>query len=189
LKPATLFGGDYSTYVLWAVTGDTPPVNLAEVIPDGDHAKLSVSTNVRVLGLIVTAEPHFLVDRPSSFLVLDTAAVGAAYGPVEGTYNYERDSLNDLPEAEGKVDSGLKQVVTAFQLAQRAGASTYAKHELELAENAMDEVVALSRTNAERQVVEDRAREAVRFSVLAAAEASENSGRQLDRIRPHGLFR
>src|SRR5215813_6193334 len=57
-RPNVKFGGQYLTYVLWAVTPEGRAVNLGEVLP-GDDGKdrLKVTTDLQAFGLIVTAEP------------------------------------------------------------------------------------------------------------------------------------
>src|SRR5262245_29409446 len=61
VKPASLFGGDYNTYVLWVVPPEGRPENLGEMILNDDRSKLVASTADCGFALIVTAEPHYLV--------------------------------------------------------------------------------------------------------------------------------
>src|ERR1051325_10978903 len=44
MKPASLFGGDYNTYVLWAISPSGIAQNLGEFTLEGDHSKLETST-------------------------------------------------------------------------------------------------------------------------------------------------
>ncbi len=69
LTPANGFGEEYLTYVLWAITPDGTPSNLGEILPDGDHVHLEVTTNLQSFGMIVTAEPYFAVKIPSDVVV------------------------------------------------------------------------------------------------------------------------
>ena len=71
MKPASLFGGDYNTYVLWAVPPRGAAENLGEIPLDGGHGALHVSTAATSFAVLVTAEPHFLVSTPSPFVVLE----------------------------------------------------------------------------------------------------------------------
>ncbi len=70
LVPANSFGPEYLTYVLWAITPQGRPVNLGEVLPQGDKNQIAVTTNLQSFGLIVTAEPYFAVTMPSDLVVL-----------------------------------------------------------------------------------------------------------------------
>ncbi|ADV81670.1 OmpA family protein [Terriglobus saanensis] len=70
LTPASGFGPEYLTYVLWAITPDGTPSNLGEVLPAGTKNNIEVTTNLQSFGLIVTAEPYFAVKVPSDIVVL-----------------------------------------------------------------------------------------------------------------------
>src|SRR5438132_71165 len=66
MQPATRFGPEFLTYVLWAVTPEGRPVNLGEVIlNDNNRGVLNVTTELQAFGMIVTAEPYFGVTQPS----------------------------------------------------------------------------------------------------------------------------
>lgn len=54
MKPAHLFGGDYNTYVLWAVSPQGQADNLGEFLLAGNRSKLNVTTPLESFGLIVT---------------------------------------------------------------------------------------------------------------------------------------
>ena len=72
LQPATRFGGQYLTYVLWAVTPEGRSVNLGEVVPSNDgKSKIDVTTDLQAFGLVITAEPYFAVTYPSDLVVVE----------------------------------------------------------------------------------------------------------------------
>jgi len=88
-KPGA-FGGEYLTYVLWAISPEGRSVNLGEVlVGNNDRSKLNVTTDLQAFALIVTAEPYYAVRRPSNVVVLEnevrpdtagtTEAVNAKY--------------------------------------------------------------------------------------------------------------
>lgn len=70
LVPANSFGEEYLTYVLWAITPDGRPVNLGEILPQGNKTQITVTTDLQAYGLIVTAEPYYAVTMPSDLVVL-----------------------------------------------------------------------------------------------------------------------
>src|SRR5215467_12187898 len=70
LKPASLFGGDYNTYVLWVVPPQGAAENAGELLLDGDRSSLTTSTPASTFAIFITAEPHYLVTIPSPFIVL-----------------------------------------------------------------------------------------------------------------------
>lgn len=71
LKPASMFGPEYLTYVLWAVTPQGRSMNLGEVVLDGNRSKLNVTTDMPAFAMVVTAEPHFAVTQPSNVVVME----------------------------------------------------------------------------------------------------------------------
>ena len=72
LPQATSLGGQFLTYVLWAITPEGRAVNLGEVLPgDNGKDKIDVTTDLQAFGLIVTAEPYFAVTHPSSKVVAE----------------------------------------------------------------------------------------------------------------------
>src|SRR5207302_1014230 len=65
LQPATAYGPEYLTYVMWAITPEGRSKNLGEVLLNGTNSKLNVTTEMQSFGLVVTAEPYFAVTQPS----------------------------------------------------------------------------------------------------------------------------
>ena len=64
MPPASGFGPEYMTYVLWAISPEGRPINLGEVLPDySGNSRLEVTSDLQAFGLIVTAEPHFALMR------------------------------------------------------------------------------------------------------------------------------
>ena len=74
LDKPTSFGGEYLTYVLWAISPEGRAVNLGEVlVGDNSRSKLKVTTTLQAFALIVTAEPYYAVQQPSNVVVLENA--------------------------------------------------------------------------------------------------------------------
>ena len=71
LQPATRFGPEFLTYVLWAITPEGRATNMGEVILDGTKSKLDVTTELQAFGMVVTAEPYFAVSQPSDAVVME----------------------------------------------------------------------------------------------------------------------
>jgi outer membrane protein OmpA-like peptidoglycan-associated protein len=152
MEPATKFGPEYLTYVLWAVTPVGRPVNLGEVIVrKSGRAKLEARTNLQTFGLIVTAEPHFAVSRVSSLVVLENAVTGATRGQVEeAEVRYERlprsaygqpgTPVASVPDR--KISPYVRQAVNAFAIARLEGAEHYAPVEFQKAAALMAELEA-----------------------------------------------
>jgi len=83
LTPATQFGPEFLTYVLWAVTPEARATNLGEVLLNGSNSKLDVTTDLQTLGLIVTAEPYFAVTQPSDVVVVENFVTLKTQGTIK----------------------------------------------------------------------------------------------------------
>jgi len=84
MQPATRFGPEFLTYVLWAITPEGRAVNLGEVLLDGNNrGVLDVTTDLQGFGLIVTAEPYFGVTQPSDVVVVENVVRPDTKGSVE----------------------------------------------------------------------------------------------------------
>src|SRR5271157_442472 len=84
LDPASKFGPEYLTYVLWAITPEGRPVNLGEVLlNDSRNCKLNVTSDLQSFGLIVTAEPYFGVTQPSDVVVMENMITDQTHGTIE----------------------------------------------------------------------------------------------------------
>src|SRR5262249_31258210 len=83
MQPASRLGPEFLTYVLWAITPEGRAVNLGEVVLDGDHGVLDVTTDLQSFGLIVTAEPYFGVTQPSDAVVVENFIRHDTKGTVE----------------------------------------------------------------------------------------------------------
>jgi outer membrane protein OmpA-like peptidoglycan-associated protein len=137
LQPATRFGPEYLTYVLWAITPEGRATNLGEVQVDDKDARIKVTTELQAFGMIVTAEPYFAVTQPSDVVVMENIVRDGTKGRVEtvqakyellkrGTY-----LMNEDPSRlKVKLDPGspldLAEARNAVALARIAGADRYA---------------------------------------------------------------
>jgi outer membrane protein OmpA-like peptidoglycan-associated protein len=148
MKPATVFGPEYLTYVMWAITPEGRPINIGEVqvhLKGDDNSELKTSTPLQAFGLIVTAEPYAAVTRPSNLVVLEneiTPEIKADVHPIDARFEAlnrgeYRVNLNpaDLPSQtadERKQDKALEliEAENAIAIAKAADAKTYASDSL-----------------------------------------------------------
>ncbi len=67
--PPSSFGPEYLTYVLWAISPDGRPVNLGELTLDhygqGSSSAIKTTSEIQTFGMIVTAEPYYVVKHPT----------------------------------------------------------------------------------------------------------------------------
>src|SRR5215210_6238277 len=84
LEPATRFGPEYLTYVLWAITPEGHAKNLGELLTDaGNDAHVRVTTDLQTFGLIVTAEPYSAVRQPSNVVVMENEVRKDTVGKIQ----------------------------------------------------------------------------------------------------------
>ena len=147
-RPNLKFGGQYLTYVLWAVTPEGRAMNLGEVLPSGDGKdKLNVTTDLQAFGLIVTAEPYFAVTHPSDVVVAENQVLPGTKGfeePIDAKFDvlqgkeYTIDvPVEQLPstQAQPNVPLDLLEARNAVAIAKAAGAQQYANDSLMKAED------------------------------------------------------
>jgi outer membrane protein OmpA-like peptidoglycan-associated protein len=149
LVPANRFGGQYLTYVLWAITPEGRAVNLGEVLPekDGKEKKLDVTTDLQAFGLIITAEPYYAVTHPSDKIVAENVVKHGTKGlqePIDAKFDvieggeYTIDVPADkLPSSVASINAPLELVEArnAVVIAKAAGAQQYAPDTLTKAED------------------------------------------------------
>jgi outer membrane protein OmpA-like peptidoglycan-associated protein len=145
MTPATQFGPEYLTYVLWAVTPEGRPKNLGEVLLNGDNSKLDVTTDLQTFGLIITAEPYFAVTQPSDVVVMENFIRTDTQGTYEdidakyellqrGQYTMNVNPLEISPYVvDRKVPLELYEARNAVRIAQWTGADKYAADTFEKA--------------------------------------------------------
>src|ERR1044071_1726501 len=86
--PAFNYGGDYTTYVLWAITPAGQVTNLGEFRLSGGTGRLKAATPQQTFAMIITAEPHYLVKLPSRMVVLENLAPQTTKVAVQTTEVY-----------------------------------------------------------------------------------------------------
>src|SRR5580704_8189104 len=148
LPAANRFGGQYLTYVLWAITPEGRAVNLGEVLPRSDGKdRLEVTTELQAFGMIITAEPYYAVTHPSNKVVAENIIrsetkgfeepIDAKFDVLEGS-QYTIDVPGDqLPSSRAglKVPLDLLEARNAVVIAKAAGAQQYASDSLTKAED------------------------------------------------------
>jgi outer membrane protein OmpA-like peptidoglycan-associated protein len=138
MQPASSFGGQFLTYVLWAITPEGRAVNLGEVLPgDNGKDKIDVTTDLQAFGMIVTAEPYYSVTHPSTKVVAENIIrqetkgfeepIDAKFDVLEGAQYTIDVPANQLPssQADARVPLDLLEARNAVVIAKAAGARQY----------------------------------------------------------------
>ncbi len=188
LQSPTTFGGEYLTYVLWAISPEGRPVNLGEVLIGGnDRSKLTATTDLQSFALVVTAEPYYAVRQPSNVVVLENVVRADTKGTSEDVK-----AKYELMERGGYLPTGYKfdpvvlsanlplefyEARNALRIAQSEGAEQYAgesyRHAAELMKSADDEAI---RSHIERKPLIAVSRQAVQ----TAEDAREIAVKKID---------
>ena len=174
ISPPSQYGPEYMTYVLWAISPEGRAVNLGEVVPEGDHAKLLSTSDLQTFGLIVTAEPYFAVTQPSdvvvaeNFLRADTSGtierVNAKYELLQrGQYLVNRAQYRAIP-MNPKGPLQLSEAENAIQIARLAGAERYAADTFQKATLDLQNAEDLYNHGRNRKEAETDAREAAQMA-------------------------
>ena len=169
-SPKTL--GPYNTYVLWAVSPEGVFDNLGELQTNGNKGQITATTRFGQFGILITAEPHFMVDRPSSAMAYKAQTpkteVRRKTVSIEvGTYDY---SGLGATTSIG-VQTWVVQARAAFQIAKTAGADRLAPEEFRNAQVAIGSLEELITRAVPADILWPAANEAIGWSQRAATAA------------------
>jgi outer membrane protein OmpA-like peptidoglycan-associated protein len=184
MEPAILFGGDISSYVLWAITRDGSPENLGELIVDTSSASGSgtYQTPKKAFGLIVTAEPYYLVGRPSEIVIATSGAADPKKTQSAGfTFSGFRTAKADTKTISGliykdKKPVSLVQAERAMALAERTGAAALNPTAMAEARRSLAQARNSTLSGGSAKAVRDYSRR----TVALAAEAMRDLGRKME---------
>jgi outer membrane protein OmpA-like peptidoglycan-associated protein len=133
MKPAILFGGDVTSYVLWAIDRGGTVENLGELWVRSNSENIDFSTGQKAFAMMVTAESHPLVSRPSELVLFTSNVPPAKKAPSE---QFVFTDFAPAPKTEYTSIAGVgwnesenldvRQAEKAYELAVDAGASDYA---------------------------------------------------------------
>jgi outer membrane protein OmpA-like peptidoglycan-associated protein len=179
LEPATRFGPEFLTYVLWAVSPEGRADNLGEVLVEGSKSKLDVTAQLQAFALIVTAEPYFAVTQPSEVVVLENIVRPDTLGSVEemdakfdllqrSQYTFVQGNSKPAP-MDSRTPFGLLEARNAVQIAKGAGAEKYASDSFQKAAQLLQQAESSLSHKGDKKQIEMSAREAVQTAEDARA--------------------
>jgi outer membrane protein OmpA-like peptidoglycan-associated protein len=179
LLPASQYGPEYLTYVLWAITPEGRSKNLGEVVLNGGSSHLDVTTDLQAFALIVTAEPYFGVSQPSDVVAMENVVRQDTLGKIEQTsvkYDLLKRGTYTMTGAPGRfhkvktdknVPLQLLEAENAVQIAQVANADQYAQDTYDSADNLLRQAEAYQARKAGSRPVIMTSREAVQNAETA----------------------
>ena len=174
MTPASQFGPEYMTYVMWAVTPEGRANNIGEIVIEGGRSKLMATSSLQSFGLIVTAEPYFAVTQPSDVVVAENFVRNDTTGTIEqvdakfellerGNYVMDRGRYRPV-KIDPKGPLQLAEAENAVELARLAGAEKYAADTFEKAVVGLGNAQGFLRKGGDRKRSETNAREAAQMA-------------------------
>jgi outer membrane protein OmpA-like peptidoglycan-associated protein len=144
LPPASTFGGEFLTYVVWSISPEGSATNLGELTLEEGRGKVKVTEKRQTFGLIVTAEPYFAVSQPSNVVVMENEVRKGSAEQFEfidakfellkrGQYAQNLETVEPVA-MDPKTPFHVFQARNAVRIARATGASTYAPEALGKAE-------------------------------------------------------
>jgi outer membrane protein OmpA-like peptidoglycan-associated protein len=176
LEPATRFGPEYLTYVMWAITPEGRATNVGEVLLNGDNSKLDATTELQSFGLIITAEPYFAVTQPSDVVVMENFVTHETTGTIEeidakfellqrGQYTLNvNPSETAFVMLDRRVPLELYEARNAVRIARWTGAKHYASETYEKAVQGLENAEGYLVGRAGKKPIGTVAREAVQMA-------------------------
>ncbi len=176
LQPATAYGPEYLTYVMWAITPEGRTTNLGEVLLNGTNSKLDVTTELQSFGLIVTAEPYFAVTQPSDVVIMENVIRPDTRGAVQEvdakyellkrgqyTFNVNPDEIKPV-RLDPKIPLELYEARNAVQIARWTGARQYAGETFQKAVQGLEQGESYLTRHQGRKPIATVSREAVQMA-------------------------
>ncbi len=176
LDPATKFGPEYLTYVMWAITPEGRATNIGEVLLNGGKSKLDATTELQSFGLIITAEPYFAVTQPSDVVVMENFVRHDTVGTIEeldakyellarGQYTFNVNPAEIKPaKLDRKVPLELYEARNAVQIARWTGAPRYSAETFQKAVIGLENAEGYLKGKAGSKPIGTVAREAVQMA-------------------------
>lgn len=170
VAPPMALGPVYMTYVVWAVSPEGIVDNLGEMDMNGNRGQFVATTRLGQFALLITAEPHYMVDRPSAAVAYRSQAPKDEVRRrtvTLGVGDFDYSKLTPPADA-ANLHGSIVQARVAIQIAQSAGAERLAPAEYRNAQVALASAEELLTRNAPLEILWPAANEAIRWSQRAA---------------------
>jgi hypothetical protein len=173
VSPAYTMGSSLNVYVAWAVSPEGACENLGEVPLDGAKGRLEATTRFEQIGLLITAEPHYMVDRPGSAVAFRTqnprneSFRKQTISVQVGSYDYS--SIRNM----GPPGTLVTEARVAFEIAKMQQADRFAEAEFRQARAAYDTMEQLAGRASPIEILSQSANETIRRSQSAVTAARE----------------
>ena len=160
-----------NAYVAWAVSPEGILENLGALVVSGSKGRLEATTRFDRFGLIVTAEPHHMVDRPSRWILCKNdvpPGISAVSLTVDGFYEYL-----SLPSNHDAAPPIVMEARSAMAIANAYFAFRRADKEYRQAKAALDTMEELLSRNSSPEILSGAANAAIRQAQQAVIVARQ----------------
>jgi hypothetical protein len=165
-----------NTYVVWAISPEGVAENVGALAVADGRGRLETVTPLDRFGVLITAEPHYLVDMPSAFVAYtnqvprDTLIRRTAVKVETGRYSYANLKVTGLTAGTPPI---VTEARTAMQIAQAANAPQLAESEFRQARVTFDTMETLVSRSNPADIVIPAAHDTVRAAARATLAARE----------------
>src|SRR5215213_3142526 len=189
-------GGIYTTYVAWAISSDGVPQQLGRIESPNKGVRdvdVKLSTPLNTFGIVITAEPHHRVRRPSRTVILESIKPinkEAAYVQTS-VVRYElsqNDYFRTLPppdpkdKAARKIPLALLGARNGVTLARLAGAENEAPDEYNQAEIDLQQLNGMWSGKADEKAIDLLADKVIDLASGAEKKSEEQRSKQTKQI-------
>ncbi|HEY1305692.1 MAG TPA: OmpA family protein [Vicinamibacterales bacterium] len=185
VTPASQFGPEYLTFVLWVIPPQGRAKNLGEVRLDDGENQIEATSDVQTFALIVTAEPYYAVTTPSEVVVMENAVRQDTRGHTSiATLSYEivprgayiAGGPFSLPAPNKKEPPDVQQARNAVAIAQIAQADKFVPDGLATARRLLNETELLVKRKESKREIISHARATVQAGEEARLQSVERRG-------------
>lgn len=173
LQPPSSSRPGMNSYVVWTISPEGIFENLGELELSGTKGSLEASTRFDRFGILITAEPHYMVDKPGSRIVYKNEPsrdhTNVPLTIEVGAYDYV-----NLPSNDVGVPVLVMQARAAISIATAGLAAQRAESEYRQARVAMDTMEELLRRASPPDVVSSAAHVAIRRAHIATTVARQS---------------
>jgi len=165
-----------NAYIVWAVSPEGGFENVGELPVVDGKGRMETTTRFDHFGILITAEPHYMVDRPNSVIAFrnqapKSDAIRRAPVSVEvGTYDYSK-----LKPEAATVPGLVAQARAALQVASGAQADRYAEAEFRLAQITLNTLEEMLGRSTAQDILQPVANESIRRSQRSIIAARDNT--------------
>jgi hypothetical protein len=174
LQPTRSALAGMNAYVAWAISPEGSFENLGELDVNGTKGNLEATTRFDRFAILITAEPHYMVDRPNFTIMFKNEAVrGIRTTPLMiqvGEFEYA-----NLPAAVYNIPPLVMEARAAVAIASSVGADKRAESEFRQARVSLETVEELVRRASPLDAIAPSAHEAIRRAQRAATIARQSA--------------